>query len=1395
MRKIILLFVVILSVMPLFAEEINYKLFEFEGDSLGFYWWNSNNKISSDVGLDTSTVHQGKGAMKWVWDFTKQDEPASGFANFFCHKETIGTIKAVDFWAYITVENKDTYLNIWTEDTSGEIYMGGIKLNNFNNGWQHINVPISEGPAWESGDKNRKKDMPMSLFGIAVEGNSSPLVGEMYIDDISVTVEATPRESILNTLHIKDDIYNKSWGILPEMEVYANNLSQTDVPGLLYHFKVYDGFDKLTDEKTLDMGQVAAGQTEKKSVTFNVPYGQYRVDWTLSDGEGPIMSKSQSFTHLSERAGVGLSPALEKYLTKTGYWGGVFWQCTPEQGRDAGARWIRGFGGNWENIEIEKGKYDVKTLRDYTQSYLDKGIETLLLMTLYEPKPSFRDIMNLDFATSYGALFDNISKGCKDILHWYELGNEDNGANKLLYTEVARNGAAGIRKNDSTALIGNSGTAFVDVSWFELQKKRDLFKYFDLIITHPYTVTSSPEEWGVYDQGQNMINFIDSIGGFKELWSTEFGYSIGGDGYIIPDTTRAKYLVRHFLIQIAAGYLKPGLYSWDGHFGIYANEQGTSSLVAVHNMTKLLEGYRYAGFLTKEGYTWAVVYEKLGADPIVIAWNLNGQVNYPIKHSKVLDLYGNPVNTDGDSVVLSDSPIYIYGADNNILKEAYKDSVLKELARYEKLTGFNFGDDTGAEEMFLLLNRYSDDSAAQFHLLKALMVSARYEDIPKDADKESVAKAFITKAKKALEDARLNDTDNPRLRWALHQFENLEYERLFAIEEKSPFEKNIRNAQKILAFWATDNFITSDTKTNKKLFEEQKQVWTYLYTKDKDGKSFSEKLSFVPGKATGVEARVNNYANKATVANVSLKLPEGWTCEPQVQKVSLKPGKSETTYFEITAASSTSKDFEIITKTDIGGKPSRVGYAVMNEITLLAPVILTQIPMTGLITDTPMSFNLKNVDSKTHSGEVIICLTSDKSILGSFGFENLGPDETVNCQMSVNENISNIQNYDMYAEIRLDNGMTGRVDFSCDFSVATKAISPINIDGDLSDWADALPLHLNKIDYTNNSFGGAWSPEDLSGTVYYKWDEDNLYMAAKVKDQTFNQGLTGASTWMQDSLQFALVPTETPKKFYEYCMAYTPEGPQIYMDMASDPSREGLKEDIPLSIKLSQGEAVYELAIPWAKYEAEFGKPFPGKEMFYDILLNDDDAVTPRRYMERFTINIVHDKGTHNLGVLKLIDQAESLKLSDEKVILRENFDSMREGDPDLWKVIHKGAPILKVAEGYGINNSNALYLYSDSEIPDTYSLMTKTVDVEPGAEYELSMKIKGSVKGDAVFGVCSDQWGNQDMSYIDAKGEYPDWTEIKFRFTSGISTKNIIIRNGVVLDVLVDDIKVSKVR
>jgi hypothetical protein len=67
---------------------------------------------------------------------------------------------------------------------------------------------------------------------------------------------------------------------------------------------------------------------------------------------------------------------------------------------------------------------------------------------------------------------------------------------------------------------------------------------------------------------------------------------------------------------------------------------------------------------------------------------------------------------------------------------------------------------------------------------------------------------------------------------------------------------------------------------------------------------------------------------------------------------------------------------------------------------------------------------------------------------------------------------------------------------------AYKATSAITIDGDLGEWNTTAPAVINQDVQVIRDKGQWTGTEDNSAEIYLMWDEENLYLAAKVMDDT-----------------------------------------------------------------------------------------------------------------------------------------------------------------------------------------------------------------------------------------------------------------------------------------------------
>lgn len=1353
------------------ADAIGYGLEDFEtGATTGV--WCGRPEATGAAAAETRRVHGGKRALALTWDFSKSPDGGGCFANFFLHRELVGNPREVRFWLYAEVAAKGTPLSLWIEDASGEVYVSRVVVDWM--GWKQVTMPVATAPAWDGGDQNRRLDLPAKLFGLTVE-YGGPKQGRLILDDIEVTTQAAPRDALLATVG-SDRPKDIFWEDAPTLVARVRNYSRTAVPGLRFTLKVTDTYyDRPVYSGEVTLAAALALGTAEGKVTFTAPYGVHRVDWTLADANGVIKQGSTDFSRMRPKCYQGLSAVEQDYLRLTSPFGGVFWQATPEQGSDTGARWIRGFGDDWNGMEPQPGVYRMEQALASVKTFQKAGIETLWLTCLYN-QPSFRRPDRAEFAPAMGALQYNLAKALKGHVAGYEIGNEDNGPTKYLYTEVARHGTAGIHAADPFALVANSGTAFCDVNWLKMQADRGLFNWVDALCVHPYTAADSPEKWGVYEQGRNVVALGDELGGMKQLWTTEWGWPVE-----VPARDRADWVPRHFMIGVAAGYEKHGLYAWDGHFGIYDNGRPFLSAVSAQAMAKFLEGARFAGVLERSPDRWVVVWERLGK-PVVVAWSPAGKatvLKLPVGNAgvQVFDLFGNerPARVFRRELIvpLATGPQYVLGAPETVTEAAWNN----------QLTLFRERMDTGAVRLRanLLLTRMGQGAAAT-------------------ADDARLTGGFLAAARKAMAKAQAEDLDLPGLRWAVLRFQSLDAERRLAEAEKAAvFARRLLQAQAQVVRFAEQELLFSGARRFT-------AVWPYLYTLDTDGQTLVERLQFVPGNPREVRVRVNSYARNAYQARVSLDLPPGWQCEPGSRILAVPAGRHVETMFTVTCPAAGHDQPRIVARVAIPGKP--LVEVPFDHIEIAPAIRLTQEPLEGLLPQTPMVVTLRNLDSRTQGGRLRLLEGKATQAVARAEFAGLAPNSVTQVTLKFKPGPAPAFNeWPLTADIALGDGRVSRQSFNADFACAVRAVAAPAIDGDLADWRDAAPLHLDQAEYAKGSYGLNWSPEDGSATTWVKWDDHYFYFAAVVKDQTFNQNMHGESIWTQDSLQIALArDVKSPQSAFG--LALTPQGPEVFRYTAPAGDLPGAR----LAVVVSQGQAIYEAAIPWSVL-AGMGAPKAGDRIRYSLLLNDDDAVLPRRFLERYG-GIAHGKEIKEYGYLRLLGPAAAapvpappaaaaavVPVPAANVVFAEDFEEYGDGTaPDAWlRMVHQApVPEGRVVAGAGRGGSKAaVFRNTTGPKPYVYLIFVRELTgLEPGARYALNLwaKGKGILDTGGIAGICTDRWGNDSPAYAAGWKADGQWQKVVMPFTAPAGGCNVILRNAVVIgELAIDDITVTR--
>ena len=166
------------------------------------------------------------------------------------------------------------------------------------------------------------------------------------------------------------------------------------------------------------------------------------------------------------------------------------------------------------------------------------------------------------------------------------------------------------------------------------------------------------------------------------------------------------------------------------------------------------------------------------------------------------------------------------------------------------------------------------------------------------------------------------------------------------------------------------------------------------------------------------------------------------------------------------------------------------------------------------------------------------------------------------------------------------------------------------IDGTFGDW------DLEKYSVDRVVAGAAnWTGDsDLSAKVMFGWDEDNLYLAARVKDDRYVQGASGEELFKGDSLEI-LLDTDVPGDFYldaldgdDYQLGISPGSPDPGQDMEAylwfPRSQSGSRSKVKIdAVPVDDGYRV-EVAIPWSTFDLT---PDSGQHFGFAFSVSDND--------------------------------------------------------------------------------------------------------------------------------------------------------------------------------------------
>jgi hypothetical protein len=110
-----------------------------------------------------------------------------------------------------------------------------------------------------------------------------------------------------------------------------------------------------------------------------------------------------------------------------------------------------------------------------------------------------------------------------------------------------------------------------------------------------------------------------------------------------------------------------------------------------------------------------------------------------------------------------------------------------------------------------------------------------------------------------------------------------------------------------------------------------------------------------------------------------------------------------------------------------------------------------------------------------------------------------------------------------------------------------RASGPVVIDGQLDEWDAAQPLPVDSPEQILRGRAAWPGPEEASFILHWMWDNENLYVSARVYDPKHVQNDTGPSAWRGDTLWLYLDTKGSRQRIdVKLTLAQTPDGPQVW---------------------------------------------------------------------------------------------------------------------------------------------------------------------------------------------------------------------------------------------------------
>ncbi len=259
------------------------------------------------------------------------------------------------------------------------------------------------------------------------------------------------------------------------------------------------------------------------------------------------------------------------------------------------------------------------------------------------------------------------------------------------------------------------------------------------------------------------------------------------------------------------------------------------------------------------------------------------------------------------------------------------------------------------------------------------------------------------------------------------------------------------------------------------------------------------------------------------------------------------------------------------------------------EVSDLISVQVSGLPMTPR-RKPAIAATLRNLSDSEKSGEISLdniyfgITPEPQAMHQSYTIPAQG--ETVICFEVPPEQVNLATSYLISAKIKDKSGIAVDKQDELAFRASLKAASPINVDGDLSDWKldELCPVPFERYHCSwGKTFDG---PKDLDAKMYARWDEQNLYFAVVATDNSPVMRANDLELWHEDNIMLGLYPwgwklgQPLNSGYYREHLGLCADGKARLFRVGNPPGGQPGADDIKVAVVRNDTGYVYEWAYP-----------------------------------------------------------------------------------------------------------------------------------------------------------------------------------------------------------------------